>query len=236
MRILTENLISESTTLIMTNPDADFPVEQLYSNMLEEIVQAATSSSTITASFDSDQTLNCLFFGYHNITSITVNFRNISDSIIDTYTLDYPAQMVRYYLTSQITGVRKIEIIITSGAIVFLGNFSCGIYTQLYNVRQPININYKITSEFEQTNGGQSLNRTGIRLANFDINLGKNTDEEHDTFFEAFDKVMIGKTFWLDRNEDIATRLPKFGIFDAEPSTNENNQFIDIATSFLEAR
>lgn len=236
MRILTENLIAESTTLSMTNPDADFPITQLYSNMLEEIVQAATSSTTITATFDSDQTLNCLFFGYHNITSITINFKNISDSIINTYTLNYPSQMVRYYLPTQITGVRKIEIIILSGSVVFIGNFSCGIYTQLYNLRQPINIIYKITSEFEQTNGGQSLHRSGIRLANFAINLGKNTDEQHDTFFEAFDRVMLGKTFWLDRNEDLASRAPKFGIFDVEPSTNEDNQFIDIFTSFLEAR
>ena len=105
MRILTENLISENTTLAMTNPDADDPGSQLYSNMLEEIIQAATSSSLITATFDSDQTIDCLFFGYHNMTTITVNFKNVSDSIIATYTLNYPAQMVRYYLTSQITGV-----------------------------------------------------------------------------------------------------------------------------------
>lgn len=236
MRVLTENLISESTILSMTNPDADYPVSQLYSNMLEEIIQAASSSSTITATFDSDQIVNSLFFGYHNMTSITVNFRNVSDSLLDSVIINYPEQSVKYYLTTQLTTVRKIEIIISSGDIVFLGNFSCGVYTQLYNLEQPININYKITGKFEQTNGGQLLNRKGIRLANFNIILRKNTDEQHDTFFNAFDEVMLGKTFWLDRNEDISSRLPIFGAFDIEPSTNEYNQFIDISTSFLEGR
>jgi hypothetical protein len=236
MRILTDNIIANNTSISMTNRDPDYDIDNLYSNMLEEIVQSTGSTSTITVNYDSDQTVDSIFFGYHNLNSLVVNFRDVGDSLIDTYTFNFPEQMVRQYISTALTGIRKIEIIITAGTIVFLGNFSCGSYTQLYKVQTPINIDYNITGKFEQTHGGQFLNRLGRRLGNMDINLRKNTDEQHDAFFDAFDEVMLGKTFWLDRNEDLSTRQPMFGAFTQQPSTSENNEFIDITTSFSEGR
>jgi hypothetical protein len=237
MRILTRNLLEEADTLIMTNPNADYPIEQIYSNMLEEIVLATDITTTITATYTSDQIVDCIFYGYLNFYSIVVILRDATDDVIEIVYQNWPEQRGKLYTTQQRINVRKIEIrLFNSGSNVFIGNVAIGAYTQLYNVRMPIHIGYKITGKFEQTNGGQLLNRKGIRLANFDIFLSKNTDKQHDTFFDSFDRVMLGKTFWLDRNEDVSSRLPIFGAFDTEPSTDENNQFIDIFASFLEGR
>lgn len=237
MRVLTRNLLEEADSLTMTNPNADYPIEQIYSNMLEERLQASDITTTITAIYTNDQIVDAVYFGYHNVSSFVVTLKDSGDSIIESIEQTYPSQRSKIYFSVQRTNVRKIEIILTNAATdVFVGGVTIGAYTQLYNIGKPINIRYKSTSAFEQTDGGQILHRTGRRFANFDILMNKVTEEQHDNFMTAYDYVLTGKTFWLDRHEDLITRLPIFGIFDTEIATSEHNEFIDISTSFLEGR
>lgn len=237
MRILTRNLLEEADTLTMTNPNADYPVEQIYSNILEEMVLATDITTTITATYTSDQIVDCIFYGYLNFYNIVIVLRDATNDIIETINQNWPEQRGRLYTTQQRTNVRKIEIILyNSGANVFIGSVSVGAYTQLYNVLKPTRTKYKTTSKFEQTYGGQVLNRKGRRFANFDILMSQISEEYHDIFITAYDYVLTGKTFWLDRHEDLITRFPIFGIFDTEIQTSEQNERYDITISFLEAR
>jgi len=236
MRILTKNIIEDNSSIVMTNADANYPVEALYSNMLEEITQASAGSTLITVGFAADQSVDSIFLGYHNASSITVVLLDQVDVILHTEVFSFPLQRARKYITL-LTNVRKIEITINSSAgNVFIGGVMCGKYTQCNNISSPFNIDYLNTSVFEQTDGGQVLFREGLRLAAFNIVLNKNTDAQHDTFVAAYDQVLSGKTFWLDRNEDRELRLPMFGFFNGDLSTSEGNEFIDITTSFKEAR
>ena len=118
----------------------------------------------------------------------------------------------------------------------YIGSISLGLYTQLYNIGSPINIEYVDNSNFVQTDGGQILYFTATRLKSFDVSLNKNEDEWIEALLVAYDYVHKGKTFWLDRNEDLSTRQPTFGIFASNINTIEGNEFIDASFSFLEAR
>jgi len=129
-----------------------------------------------------------------------------------------------------------LKITITAAATVFIGGFSFGKYTQIYNVSKPFNITHKTSAAYVQTDGGQVLFRNGIRVKTFDIGMNKLSETEYDEFFTAYDYVLTGKTFWLDRNEEVLTRQPLFGIFSSEPETSDNYAKYDISVSFLEAR
>ena len=219
----------------MTNADINFPVESLYSNYLEEIAQASGGATTITINFDTPQTMNSYFIGYHNLSNFIITLYDEFSAVLYTDTFTPDKQSIRKYITT-VLNVARIELTLAASSAVFLGSFSCGIFTQLYNIVVPFNIQYVNTSKFEQTDGGQVLHRVGRRLAAFDINLAKNTDEQAEAFEEAYDEVLSGKTFWLDRNEDLDSRQPMFVFFDGDLSTSDIDEFIDLTTSVREAK
>lgn len=235
MRLLTKNILEDNSSITMTNFDANYPVERVYSNMLEEYVKASAASTTITITFAVEQRVDAIFFGYHNANNITFVFKDEADVILSTNSFDFPEQKAREYIDA-ITTVRKIEVTLVSSSDVFIGNIAVGKYTQCYNVAKPFAISYSNTSKYEQTDGGQVLHRKGVRLASFDLILNKNTEEQYEEFAAAYDEALSGKTFWLDRNEDLQSRKPMFCFFDGDLGTIDNWEFIDINTSVREAR
>jgi len=114
MRILTRNLLAEADSLSNTNADATYPVSALYANMLEEIMQGATSSSVITGTYLTDVTANCFFFGYHNLSSITVTLKDSGSSVLYTQQVNTPPQNHVIYF-DEYTTIRSIE-----------NNYNCG--------------------------------------------------------------------------------------------------------------
>jgi hypothetical protein len=235
MRILTRNMIEENSSIAMTNPDGNYPVANIYANMLEDITQASAASSVITVTWAADISVDSFFLGYHNLSSITVVFKDSGGGVLSTTVIAFPGTEVKQYIT-ELTTVRSVEISLVSAvSAAFLGGFSCGNYTQLHNVGKPIKIEHKDTSLFAQTDGGQVLFNTGIRLRGFPIAMNKLTEVQADAFIATYDYVHKGKGFWLDRHED-TTKKPMYAIFDSDISESEINEFTDLAISVMEAR
>lgn len=234
MRIMTKNILEDNSTIVMTNVDVNYPIKNIYSNMLEEIAQASTSSTLITISFAVDKIVNAIFFGYHNASNATFVFKNSAGAILNTVIFSMPDVYTKQYI-SELTAVRSVEITLTTSEIyLFVGNISCGKYTQLYNVRVPMTIEHIDTSVFSQTNGGQFLYRTGITVQSFNVDCDNIEDEYVSEFKEAYANVHKGKIFWMDRNEDLNTQI--LGAFDANYHTTRINTLTDLSFSFKEAK
>lgn len=236
MRIMTNNIIQQNSAISMTNQDTNYPIENLYSNMLEEILQASDNTTTITVTLDEDFVVNSIFFGYHNVTSMTVVLKTAADATIDTIVFSSPEQFTALYVTER-TNVAKLVITLTTTAIyVFMGNLSIGDYIQLHNVVVPFTVEHRDTSIFSQTDGGQVLFKTGITLQSFNVDCDKLSDETLLEFKEAYAFVHKGKCFWLDRYEDILTDEPVYGMFDASYHTTRKHTLTDLSFSFTEAK
>jgi len=235
MRIMTRNIVEENSSIVMTNPDVNHPVGNVYSNMLEEYAASSIATSLITITFLSNKIANSIFFGYHNLTDVDIVFKNSIGGTIGTVNLTYPELNMKHYM-DELDTIRSIEITIETGeAVAFLGNFACGVYTQLGNVVKPRRINYIDSTDFEQTTGGQSLYNLGTMLQSFDVGLTKNTDSQLVAFISAYMYVRKGKGFWLDRYEDILLRSPLYGIFSSDFNTDEIDELTNINFTFTEA-
>lgn len=202
MRILTNNIVANNTSISMTNSDINYPVENIYDNALEAKAQASTNTTAITAAFDTEQSINSIFFGFHNATVVTFVFKDSGGGTLDTVVFTNPIANAKEYI-DELTNVRSIEITLsTAETYIFIGGIACGIYTEVYNVRLPIAVEHIDSSLWSQTSGGQFLFRTGFTLQGFTVDCAKISDEEVDAFMLAFSYVHKGKTFWLDRTED----------------------------------
>jgi hypothetical protein len=87
MRILYNNLL-ETSTMVATNEDANYPVENVHDTTLLTEFRADTNSSTITATLASASTVSCLAFGNHNIDTLQVT---LTDSGAGTTVKNYTA-------------------------------------------------------------------------------------------------------------------------------------------------
>ncbi len=235
MRLLTNNIIENASIMTMTNPDSNYPIENLISSMLEDIVKASTGTTTMTFLFDGEQEVDVFFIGYHNASNIVITFKDAVDTVLDSFTLEYPDMSIKKYI-AKLTDVRQIKVELTSSdGNVFVGNIAAGVYTQCYNVNKPLRILFEDSSVFEQVDGGQTVYRKGTKLRSMDITLSKNTQQQADKFEEAYDHVGKGKPFWFDRYEH--TDVPAiFGYFSSNHTTEEIDTLTTIRFSFREAK
>jgi len=234
MRILTNNIIESHDGIGMTNSDINYPVENIYDNALEAICKASTGSSVITIAFASDQIVDSLFFGFHNLSSTVFVFKNSVGTVLDTVTFSSPASNAKEYI-DELTTVRSIEITLTSSEVLaFIGGVSCGKYAEVYNVRLPIEVEYVDSSAYTQTSGGQFLYRTGFILQAFTVESMKIDDDQVDEFIAAFSYVHKGKTFWMDRTEDTEDQM--FCAFVSNYLTTRINELTLLRFSVKEAK
>jgi len=234
MRIMTRNVIEENSSIVMTNIDPNYPIENVYSNMLEEIMQSSDSNTVITVAFDIDKIIDSIFFGYHNASNVTFVFKNSAGSTLGTEIFAFPQIYDKEYIT-KLSTVRSIEITMsTSEQYLFIGNIACGKYTQMYNVRVPMTVEHVDSSIFSQTNGGQFLYRTGITLQSFNVDCDKITDEQVAEFEAAYSYVHKGKTWWIDRTEDQDNQM--LCAFDANYHTTRRSTLTDLSFSIKESR
>lgn len=234
MRILGNNLLKDASSIVATNQHANYTTEALYSNLLEEVLYFTASTSTITVTFATDQVIDMICLGYHNISTATLVFKDSLAGVLDTVVLTTPTVNMKEYLLAELVDVRTVEISVTGSDTLFIGNISLGKYVQCYNVMKPMNISFYDTSENDVTDGGHVINYEGVLLKTFTIALGKVTEEQAEEFIELFASVKTGNTFWLDRHEDLEEE-PLFGCFSTPLEYSEIYDFSTMSIEFREA-
>jgi hypothetical protein len=89
MRVLFDNLVIAST-LTTDEPNGDYPVTNLAHPFLRRKYQSVAATATITVTFKDDATVDCLFYGWHNLTSIVMRLYDSGDVLKDTVTVSSP--------------------------------------------------------------------------------------------------------------------------------------------------
>lgn len=236
MRVLTRNELKYAASLVMTNPDTIYPVENLYAQFKNQRAQSSTASTTITATWTSPIVVDCMFFGKHNANSIVVNLYNDVDVLIFTETLFEPVQDCRIYF-SVLDNVARMTVTLNAFDAAYLGSLSLGKYYQMKNITAGYTTEYIDTSIFEQSPGGQTAQQAGVLLRSFSIACAKINATERNAFIAAYMEVLRGGTFWLDQYEDLscADEPPLFGLFISNILETKLNGLYDLSTKFSEA-
>lgn len=210
MKILFDNVLKKASSITSTYESANYPATNLTHAFLHTRFQSLVSSDTITAEWDADQTIDCVFAGYTNASGFTIRFYNAADSLLDTVVTgsDYTAQ----YLDTQLTTVRSIQIDIASSdmtSAVYLGGVGLGTYTDM-NTYMSDNItdgswdnSVNIVTPFGQSS--QTLITPGAARR---FNFSDMIYSQFIPFKNLFNSVGSGALLWVDFFEESHTEYP----------------------------
>lgn len=237
MKILFENIF-ETATLTNTYASANYPVSNLVHVFLEKRYQPLSSlTDTITATWDTNQTADCIFLGFHTMASYTINFKNSADSILLTLTSSNPETTVRR-IFSELTTIRKIEILpVFSGTPAYIGGIGCD---NCYNM-PDFDTNYPLdiddTTTFIESDYGQTLQTSRRTLKQYSFSFKNVELETKDEIIEKYNLVKKGKPFFISVfDQGINDILPIYAKFIDEPRVVKNYRRFDISIKLKEAR
>jgi len=134
MRALFNPIVrNNSGTITATNAVINYSPQNIKHPSIKKRVQGAGNNMIITIPFDDDQCAKCFFYGRHNLSALSVVYRDSLGNILDTIV---PATIndigVEYF--SLIENIRSIELTITTAyTYVRLGGFDSGVYYQMPN-------------------------------------------------------------------------------------------------------
>ena len=78
MRVLYENYL-DNATLSATNENPAYPVENIIDFYLEKPFKSIGNSSVITCNLDTVKTINSVGYGYHDLDSMNIKFKDSLD-------------------------------------------------------------------------------------------------------------------------------------------------------------
>jgi hypothetical protein len=209
MRILYNNLL-ETASIVATNEDANYPVENVHDTTLLTEFRADTNSSTITATLASASTVSCLAFGNHNIDTLQVT---LTDSGAGTTVKNYTASDLKFsdsetqamvYFTA-VTDVTEIEYVITSVTTLFIGGLSAGQCLQMPLFDINPKIGFESSGSRQKSRGGVSFNVPGVDLETFGCTFNAASITDYNAI--NFAVVQTYKPYYVDRYES-ATEFP----------------------------
>ena len=133
MRVLFDNLVV-SATLTTDEPSDNYPVTNLAHPFLRRKYQSVASPAIITVTFAVDSVVDCLFYGWHNLTSLIVRLYDSGDSLLSTITVASPESGVGSEFFTAVPAVAYAEVEI-AGSVPYLGGLGIG---EFYELPRPI--------------------------------------------------------------------------------------------------
>jgi hypothetical protein len=230
MNVLFDNKILNAT-LSASNENANFPIDNLKSDFLRERFQSTDASDTITVTFDNVTSLDCLFWGYTNMTSMTVVLKDDLGNTIDTiyfsggdvahyygYDSGYYGYTDYYYgYFDRLAGetvydpvswyfptieVKSIEIAIEAVDNVYLGGLATG---KVASIKEPLNDwdeDFEDLSIITESEAGQVQQLYNRPLRVYNWTIVNNTREEMNEILDLYKEYGIGHHIWVDPFED----------------------------------
>lgn len=123
MRILFNELF-ENAEVLATNQSLNYPVANIVHPFLHKRFQSTTTTSTVTATWDTDQCMSCFFYGFHTLTSLTVAYKDSSGTTIKTLSITDPLDIgVEYFDT---ISARSVEITLNGASGFYIGKIGGG--------------------------------------------------------------------------------------------------------------
>jgi len=205
MKILFDELFKDAT-VTATNESLNYPVLNIVHPWLHKRFQSTSTGSLITATFTDDQCMDCFFYAYHDLTALSVVYKDSGGSTLATVSITDPDDIGIEYFT-QLTTVRSVEITITGTYIGKIGGGCC--YTM-----PDVNADYT-SGNIDNSNGpssayGQRLVNNVPKLRNLSYSFRELTL----TLRNEIDALYTSDNIFFDLYENNRTKEPPiYGFF-----------------------
>jgi len=206
MRILFNNVF-ENASFLATNESLNYPVTNLAHPFLRKRFQSTSTSSVVTASFTSDQVMSCLFYGFHNFTSMTVVFKNSGGSTLLTLNITSPDDIGVEYFTT-LTTVRSVVFTITGISGFYLGGVGGGACYAMPDPLAAYSPGNADNSDFVETPDGQTLQNYVEPLREYEFGFRDQTGVVYPEINSMYRSVGVGKPIYIDIYEDNRDKEP----------------------------
>lgn len=235
MRVNFNNIFKDAI-ITATNSSFNYLPSNLIHSFLRKRFQSTGVSSVITAAFTVDQTLNNFFYGFHNITSLTVVFKNSVSATLLTIPITSPEDIGVEYFT-ELTTVRSVEITITGPDPVYLGGIGGDSYYQMPDPLANYNPDNTDNSDVTESPFGQTLQNLITPLRSLEFGF-KDIESETAKIIEGLYKsVGVGKPLFWDLYEDNRDKeAPLYGKITSPLAFPYSPRRHDFSLSLLEAR
>jgi len=235
MRILfTDEVLEATITAGDENPN--YPASNIGHRFVRLRYQANGTSDTITITLAAAKSINCIFYGFHNLSSLEFRLYDAGDTLLKTVTVSSPETYGSEYFTA-VDSVAYLELDVVSADVAYLGKVSCGGYYQAKDPGadwdEPVTDNSVVT----ESPSGQTLSTLVEPLEGFSCTVHDLSRAQWLELWELYKAVGVGATMWLDAFEnDHDFKLPLYCKMDQPPDRSKSDKNFDVALSWREAR
>jgi hypothetical protein len=234
MRILFNN-IALSASVSATNQSITYLAQKLLNPILKKRFQSTTSSSVITFSWDSDQTVDCLFYGLHNTTSLTIEIYNSASALIYSSTVSDVQDVGRLYFT-QLTTARTVDITISGSNPVYIGKIGLGEYYDAGDFLSDFKQGATPRWNIQKSPDGQTYSERNRPLRTYSLGFRDKTIEQKNALLDYADEYFPGP-FFVDLTEGDQDFLsPIYATINEYPNMSKNGRRYDTGLLLEESR
>jgi hypothetical protein len=238
MRILFYNEL-ETATITSLEESTNYPAENLIHPFLEKRYQPyLETTDTLTFTFTANRSINCLFLGYHTLTSYTARFYDGTDTLLLTVTNAAPSD-VEYRSFAALTTVRKIEIDVAfpGTGSPYIGGIGAGLGFDLPYFLSGYDLPVKDNSGYSESTGGQTLQVKRAILKEYEFTVPDQALAIKDAFMAGFYAAGKGKALFVAVfNAGVTMIRPLYCKFLDNPKIKKNGRMYDISFELREAR
>ena len=235
MRILFDNLFRNSS-FSSTNGSLNYPASNLAHPFLRRRFQSISTSSVITASFTTDQTFDSFYYGFFNLTSLSVEFKNSIGTVLRTINITSPEDIGAEHF-SQTGSVRSVDITVSGPSGFYLGGIGGGLSYQMIEPVAAYDPSFDDNSSFAESPQGQTLQNFITPLRELEFSFRDVTGTIYQEVSERYKSVGVGLPLWIDLFEDNRDKEPPlYGKIISSPSFPYADLRHAFTLSFREAR
>lgn len=236
MKILFDNLV-KNATLTTTYPNLNYPVSNLAHAFLRRRYQTADPPTTITVTFAEVSSVNCFFYGYHNLTAIALRLYDDGDVLLHTVTIANPESGVGAEHFDEVALVEYAQVDITAAASGYLGGIGLGMSELLPSPVADFEEDLIDNSIVSTSPGGQTQQIYIESLKSDVYTIRDVTRERRAEIVALFLAVGVGAPLWIDAFYDNHTyQSPFYGHFVRTINTVKNGRRFDFGIELREAR
>lgn len=263
MRILADNALDRAT-ITATNESVNYPPENLVHDFLQARMQFVSGTdNTITITFDDPETVNCLFFAYHNLGYMNIKVyaeavlleetqvgvggliytEDLEDTITfmdgsDEYFIDgIQVQSEAVYFASTYQNVTSIVLEVFGPENSYIGGLGVGQYYQAPNPLSDHTEGHADNSVSTRSPYGQSAQ---TKIPPFDTGAYTFRGYIRSLWSAMRDLYMslgAGAHVWVDFNEgNHDFKLPKYCTWDFLSESSKFGNYYQWEVRFTEAR
>lgn len=207
MRILFQN-DAINAALSALHVDSNYPLSNLNHSFLKKIFKSTQNTDTVTITFSTVKSINCVYVGFTNATSITARMYDISSVLLSTEILnmDKPSSVF-----TPVGSVKYITLTFAAAAAVYVGTIGTGLNYTMPNPNATVVKDYVDNSSENSSADGQYMINKIEWLRKVPASFYVYDLDEYNLIYAAFSSV--DRPVWVDFYEETVNAInPIYGI------------------------